>query len=86
MSEVQLQYISDENGDLKGVIVPIELWRELVSELETSYLLKSEKMRQRLLESKNRSEGIPLGAVLEKLGVGFQVLSGTENMKRELHI
>ena len=69
MSEVQLQYISDENGDLKGVIVPIELWRELVSELETSYLLKSEKMRQRLLEARDRNEGVPLEEVLEKLAI-----------------
>jgi len=67
--ETQLQYISDEHGDLTGVIVPIELWREIASELETSYLLKSEKMKQRLLESKNRNEGIPLEEALEKLGI-----------------
>jgi len=69
MSEVQLQYISDENGDLKGVIVPVELWQEITSELETSYLLKSEGMKQRLLEAKNRTEGMPLEDVLEKLGI-----------------
>jgi len=69
MSEVQLQYISDENGDLKGIIVPVELWHEITSELETSHLLKSEKMKQRLLEAKNRNEGMPLEDVLEKLGI-----------------
>ena len=69
MGEVQLQYISDEHGELRGVIVPIELWQEIASELETSYLLKSEKMKQRLLESKNRNEGVPLEEALEKLGI-----------------
>ena len=69
MSQTQLQYIADEQGELKGVIVPIELWREIEAELETSYLLKSEMMRQRLLEAKQRSEGIPFESALEKLGI-----------------
>jgi antitoxin YefM len=36
---------------------------------ETTYLLSSEKMKQRLLEAKNRKEGIPLDEALEKLGI-----------------
>jgi hypothetical protein len=36
-------------GNLTAVIVPIELWQEIVSEHETSYLLKSAAMTQRLL-------------------------------------
>jgi len=31
-----------------GVIVPIELWQEIESERETSYLLKSDAMKRRL--------------------------------------
>jgi len=65
----QIQYISDENNNVTGVIVPIELWRELQSEKETAYLLKSETMKKRLLEAENRKEGIPLEEVCEKLGV-----------------
>lgn len=54
-----IQYISDENGNPIGVIVPIDLWREIESERETAYLLKSENMKRRLLEAKEREEGTP---------------------------
>ena len=69
MSAVELQYISDESGNTVGVIVPIQLWREIESERETAYLLKSENMKQRLLEAKDRQEGIPLEEAREKLGI-----------------
>jgi antitoxin YefM len=51
------------------VIVPIHLWREIVSEQETAHLLKSEAMRQRLLAALARHEGIPFEEVREKLGI-----------------
>ena len=65
----QIQYISDENNNITGVIVPIELWREIEAEKETAYLLKSENMKKRLLEAKDRKEGIPFDEACEKLGV-----------------
>jgi PHD/YefM family antitoxin component YafN of YafNO toxin-antitoxin module len=65
----QIQYISDEQNNITGVIVPIELWREIASEKETAYLLKSENMKKRLLEAKDRKEGIPFDEVCEKLGI-----------------
>ena len=68
MSE-QIQYVSDADGNTIGVIVPIDLWRAIESERETAYLLKSEAMRKRLLEAKDRSEGIPLEEVRAKLGI-----------------
>lgn len=64
-----VQTISDEKGQITGVIVPIELWREMRSELETSYLLNSEVMKQRLIEAKNRREGIDFEDACEKLGI-----------------
>jgi PHD/YefM family antitoxin component YafN of YafNO toxin-antitoxin module len=69
MSIAEIQYISDESGNTVGVIVPIELWREIESERETAYLLKSENMKQRLLEAKDREGGIPLEEAREKLGI-----------------
>lgn len=54
MSVTEIQYISDESGATVEVIIPIELWREIESEKETAYLLKSENMKQRLLEAKDR--------------------------------
>ncbi len=67
MSEIQ--YISDESGNPVGVIVPIELWREIESEKETAYLLNSENMKRRLLEAKERTDGISFEEACEKLGV-----------------
>jgi PHD/YefM family antitoxin component YafN of YafNO toxin-antitoxin module len=65
----QIQYISDENNKVTGVIIPIALWQKLQSEKETAYLLKSETMKKRLLEAKNRKESIPFDEACEKLGV-----------------
>jgi PHD/YefM family antitoxin component YafN of YafNO toxin-antitoxin module len=64
-----IQYISDEEGNPTGVIVPIEVWREIASERETAYLLRSETMKQRLLEARERREGIPFDEVRQKLGI-----------------
>ncbi len=68
-SEPEVQYISDEKGHVQGVIVPIELWREILSERETAYLLNSEAMKRRLLEAMQRRDGTPFEEALEKLGV-----------------
>ncbi|MDQ6695740.1 MAG: prevent-host-death protein [Chloroflexota bacterium] len=67
--EAEVQYISDEQGHMQGVIVPIELWREILSERETAYLLNSEAMKRRLLEAMQRQEGIRFEEALEKPGV-----------------
>jgi PHD/YefM family antitoxin component YafN of YafNO toxin-antitoxin module len=64
-----IQYVSDERGEPTAVIVPISLWREIESERETAYLLKSEVMKRRLLEAREREQGLSLEAVVEKLGV-----------------
>lgn len=64
-----IQYISDERGNPVGVIVPIELWREIESERETAHLLKSENMKRRLLEAKERDGGIPFDEARERLGL-----------------
>ena len=69
MSQAEVQYISDADGKEVGVIVPIDLWHEIESERETAYLLKSETMKRRLLEAKERQGGISLEDALERLGV-----------------
>jgi len=67
--ESPVQYVADANGNAVAVLVPIELWREIESERETAYLLKSEAMRKRLLEAKERMGGISLDDVCKKLGI-----------------
>ena len=69
MGEADVHYISDEHGELTGVILPIALWKEMVSELETHHLLESETMKKRLLEAKGRNEGIAFEEVLDRLGI-----------------
>jgi PHD/YefM family antitoxin component YafN of YafNO toxin-antitoxin module len=66
---IDIQYISDDEGNPTGVIVPIDLWREIASERETTYLLQSETMKRRLLEARDRREGISLEEARAKLGV-----------------
>lgn len=65
----EIQYVSDAESTPVGVLVPIELWREIASERETAYLLKSDAMRQRLLDAKDRTEGISLEAARAQLGI-----------------
>ena len=69
MVDSQIQYVSDETGQPVSVIVPIELWREIESERETAYLLRSPQMKERLLRAMGRNEGIPFEEALEKLGI-----------------
>jgi PHD/YefM family antitoxin component YafN of YafNO toxin-antitoxin module len=69
LANSEVQYVSDEDGKAVGVIVPIDLWREIESERETAYLLKSPKMKQRLLEARTRTDGVPLEEAREKLAV-----------------
>lgn len=64
-----IQYISDGQNNVTGVIVPIDLWKEIESEKETAYLLKSAAMKNRLIDAKNRTEGIPFDKACEDLGV-----------------
>ena len=46
-----------------------DLTQETVSERETAYLLRSETMKQRLLEARERREGISFDEVRQKLGI-----------------
>jgi hypothetical protein len=47
MAESEVQYISDDEGTVTAVIIPVRLWHEIASERETAYLLKSPAMRTR---------------------------------------
>jgi len=67
--DTDIQIVSNEAGEPTAVIVPIELWREIASERETAYLLKSDAMKQRLLTAAQRRDGLSLDTVIEKLGM-----------------
>jgi PHD/YefM family antitoxin component YafN of YafNO toxin-antitoxin module len=65
----EIQYVSDEGGEPVGVIIPIALWREIAFERETAYLLRSDAMKRRLLEAKERTGGRSLKETCAELGV-----------------
>ena len=66
---LDLPMITDASGKPVSVIVPLEIWNEIVSERETAYLLNSPTMRQRLLAAHARTEGIGLEEVRKNLGL-----------------
>ena len=68
-TSTEIQYVSDAEGKQVSVLVPIALWHEIASLRETAYLLQSETMKRRLMEAKERTEGISLKDAREKLGV-----------------
>ena len=69
MTGADIQYISNEGGEPTAVIVPISLWREIESERETAYFLKSETMKRRLLQAKQRQQGLSLDRAVRRLGI-----------------
>lgn len=69
MAAFEIQFVSNELGEHTAVIVPIELWREIESERETTYLLKSANMRERLLKAREQTSGLAFDDVIEKLGI-----------------
>lgn len=64
-----LQYICDDAGQTLAVVVPIEIWRDIIAKNETAYLLSNPTMKERLLTAKNRETGISLDEACEKLGI-----------------
>jgi SH3-like domain-containing protein len=69
MANAEIQYVSSESGEPVAVIVPIELWREIESERETAYLLKSVTMKNRILQAAQRQQDLSSEEVIEKLGL-----------------
>jgi hypothetical protein len=59
MTGADIQYVSNEGGEP----------REIESERETAYLLKSEAMKHRLLRAKQRQQGLSLDQAVDKLGI-----------------
>ena len=68
MPDRDIQIVSNEAGEPTAVIVPIELWKEIASERETAYLLRSETMKTRLLSALERQLGISFDDAATKLG------------------
>ena len=69
MSTRDLQLVSDERGQVTAVIVPIETWKEITSQIETNYLLKSATMKRRLHEAMQDPKAVGFDDALQQAGV-----------------
>lgn len=69
MPETEIQIVSNEAGEPTAVIVPIALWKEISSERETAYFLRSPEMKERLRAAIARTQGVSLAETLAKLGL-----------------
>lgn len=69
MSSDQLQYLSNTDGEVTAVVVPIEQWQEITSEIETQHLLKIETMKTRLLAARGRNGGASLEEAAMRLSL-----------------
>jgi len=63
------QYITNNSGEIKSVILPIEIWNQLNCEDETDFLLQSEVNTKRLLEAVERNDNFTLSDVYERIGL-----------------
>lgn len=61
-----MQVVSDANGHVTAVLVPIRVGREVEAELETQHLLGSATMRQRLLRAREDGSAVPLHEVARR--------------------
>ncbi|MFT6963532.1 MAG: hypothetical protein ACJAWV_003269 [Flammeovirgaceae bacterium] len=67
---MSIQYISDQDGKTTGVIVPIDEWNELISELENSPIptWQWEKiMESKKLMDKNSQLGTEIGLAISEV-------------------
>lgn len=78
--EKEIQYVTDNNGNIKNVILPIEYWRRINADDETEYLLSSKRNKDRLLEALSRETTLSKKEVYERIGLwskcpgGFKVV------------
>ncbi len=67
--ETDVQYVTDSNGIIKNVIVPIDFWRRINCEDETEYLLNNQANKDRLLESLSRNYSMSKEEVYARVGI-----------------
>ncbi|MBE2186947.1 MAG: prevent-host-death protein [Rhodothermales bacterium] len=69
MELTNVQIVTNEDGEQTAVLVPIDVWREVESWLETAHLLRSDAMRERLLAARASTMRIPMNEVAREFGV-----------------
>jgi toxin YoeB len=78
MLDTDLQYLSDADGSVQAVVIPIDAWKRLASQLETYHLLQSPEMHRRLRGAKSRANGISFDESIRQIeydACGFEDLA-----------
>ena len=70
--EDKLSVVSDASGKPTAVMVPIDVWRQIESELETQYVLNDSVLIQRIRAARDANDFTPLEQVREQLRLGDQ--------------
>mgnify|MGYP002780421789 CR=1 FL=1 len=65
----EVQTIVDADGRETAVVISIEDWKEISSELETAYLLSNPATREKLLAAQARTGGKTLAEVRAELAI-----------------
>ncbi len=67
--EGEVQYVTDINGVVKNVILPIEYWRRINCDEETEFLFQSLANKDRLIEALNRKDYLSKEEVYARLSL-----------------
>lgn len=74
MPEDEVQFVSDANGKVTAVLVPIDVWSEVASELETRRIETNPVMSARLREAMARSSGVAFEEAIARLKIAHAEL------------
>lgn len=78
MIDSNLQYLTEQDGSIRSVVISIEDWNRLASQLETYHLIQSPTMHRRILEAMQRGSGITFDESLRQIeydSAGFEDLA-----------
>ena len=74
--ETEIQYVTDNDCNIKNVILPIEYWRSINNDDETEYLLSNQANKDRLLEALSRETSLSKEEVYERIGLWSKCFGG----------
>src|SRR5690625_580387 len=78
MNYSELQFLSDHEGSVQSVVVPIDLWHQLNARVETFYISQNPVWYARIREAMTRGTGIAFDESLRQIeydAAGFEDLA-----------
>lgn len=78
MFDSNFQYLTDQDGNPKSVVIAIDDWNRLASRLETYHIVQNQTMHHRIKEAMQRGSGITFDESLRQIeydSAGFEDLA-----------